>query len=72
MKLKTNGKTTTTTGSKEKAAVTSAPRYKLVVVGDGNCGKTSLLVTYIHHVFPEIYVPTIFETHLVDIQVSMQ
>lgn len=65
MKLKTNGKTTTAAESKD-----SAPRYKLVVVGDGNCGKTSLLATYVHQVFPETYVPTIFETHLANIQVS--
>ncbi|KAH9363438.1 hypothetical protein HPB48_006026 [Haemaphysalis longicornis] len=36
---------------------------KLVVVGDGNCGKTSLLVTYCNECFPSDYVPTIFETY---------
>lgn len=66
MKLKTNGKTTSTADQSKDLA----PRYKLVVVGDGNCGKTSLLATYVHQVFPETYVPTIFETHLVNIQVS--
>lgn len=43
-------------------------RHKLVVVGDGNCGKTSLLVTYVNDAFPEKYVPTIFETHVIEIQ----
>ena len=37
---------------------------KLVVVGDGACGKTCLLVTYATGKFPEQYVPTIFETYM--------
>lgn len=36
---------------------------KLVVVGDGNCGKTCLLVTYCSDSFPDVYVPTVFETY---------
>ncbi|XP_077547195.1 ras-like GTP-binding protein Rho1 [Haemaphysalis longicornis] len=36
---------------------------KLVVVGDGNCGKTCLLVTYCCDCFPCDYVPTVFETY---------
>lgn len=36
---------------------------KLVVVGDGNCGKTCLLVTYCSESFPRVYVPTVFETY---------
>lgn len=45
-------------------------RHKLVIVGDGNCGKTSLLVTYVDDTFPEKYVPTIFETHVVQVPVE--
>ncbi|KAI8972359.1 transforming protein RhoA-like protein [Pilobolus umbonatus] len=39
-------------------------RKKLVVVGDGYCGKTSLLHVYQLHNFPEDYVPTVFETYI--------
>lgn len=34
---------------------------KLVVVGDGECGKTSLLTRFSSGEFPEDYVPTIFD-----------
>ncbi|KAK9472330.1 signal transducer [Dipodascopsis tothii] len=37
---------------------------KMVVIGDGMCGKTSLLMTYLNGSFPKIYVPTVFENHV--------
>jgi GTPase SAR1 family protein len=44
-------------------------KKKLVIVGDGECGKTSLLIVFAKDEFPEYYVPTIFETYTVEIQV---
>ena len=45
-------------------------RRKLVVVGDGECGKTCLLIVFTKDEFPEEYVPTIFETYVADIEVD--
>ena len=35
--------------------------HKLCIIGDGMCGKTSLLSTYFFKTFSEDYDPTIFE-----------
>uniref|UniRef100_A0A3Q3KDN9 Uncharacterized protein n=1 Tax=Monopterus albus TaxID=43700 RepID=A0A3Q3KDN9_MONAL len=45
-------------------------RKKLVVVGDGACGKTCLLIVFSKDEFPEVYVPTVFETYVADIEVD--
>ena len=44
---------------------------KLVVVGDGECGKTCLLIVFSKDEFPEEYVPTVFETYVADIEVCL-
>ncbi|XP_050414928.1 ras-like GTP-binding protein Rho1 [Patella vulgata] len=48
----------------------SDTRKKLVIVGDGECGKTCLLIVFCRDVFPEFYVPTIFENYVADIEVD--
>lgn len=56
--------------SKASDTSVNAIRKKLVIVGDGECGKTSLLIVFSKDSFPEHYVPTVFETHVADIQVT--
>ncbi|KAG0285174.1 GTP-binding protein Rho1, partial [Dissophora globulifera] len=45
-------------------------RRKLVIVGDGACGKTCLLIVFSKGTFPEIYVPTVFENYVTDVEVD--
>src|ERR1700721_1358278 len=48
----------------------AAKHKKLVIVGDGACGKTCLLIVFSKDQFPEVYVPTVFENYVADIEVD--
>jgi len=43
---------------------------KVVVVGDGACGKTCLLVVFKGDKFPEDHVPTVFEAYVAEITID--
>ena len=47
-----------------------AIRKKLVIVGDGACGKTCLLIVFKKNEFLETYIPTVFESYVAEIVVD--
>ncbi|XP_055092923.1 rho-related GTP-binding protein RhoF isoform X1 [Symphalangus syndactylus] len=56
-------------------APTAAPgpgrkELKIVIVGDGGCGKTSLLMVYSQGSFPEHYAPSVFEKYTASVTVG--
>lgn len=55
-------------GSKRPKAI----YRKIVILGDGACGKTSLLNVFTRGYFPQVYEPTVFENYLHDIFIDGQ
>ena len=45
-------------------------RRKLVIVGDGACGKTSLLFVFTKDEMPAKYVPTVFDNYVADMTID--
>ncbi|KAM6308982.1 rho-related GTP-binding protein RhoD [Aegotheles albertisi] len=54
----------------QSPAPPKAEEVKAVVVGDGGCGKTSLLMVFARGDFPKVYVPTVFEKYTASFQVG--
>ena len=48
----------------------SEKKVKIVAIGDGTAGKTSLLISYSTGEFPDNYVPTVFENYRMPIKTS--
>ncbi|XP_021089002.1 rho-related GTP-binding protein RhoF isoform X2 [Mesocricetus auratus] len=59
-------------GAPAPAAAPSSARkeLKIVIVGDGGCGKTSLLMVYCQGSFPEHYAPSVFEKYTASVAVG--
>lgn len=71
-----NGNTATAAAASSVAPRTGAnggdrkERRKLVIVGSGGTGKTSLLMVYARGAFPSEYVPTVFENYVTEVAVD--
>ncbi|XP_037283839.2 ras-like GTP-binding protein RHO [Rhipicephalus microplus] len=46
----------------------AAIRKKLLIVGDGACGKTCLVIVFSKHQFPEVYLRTVFKNYVAHIE----
>ncbi|XP_074868520.1 rho-related GTP-binding protein RhoF [Carettochelys insculpta] len=61
-------------GAPQESPTPPAPsgkkEVKIVIVGDGGCGKTSLLMVYAKGAFPEKYAPSVFEKYTTSITVG--
>ncbi|XP_029939984.1 rho-related GTP-binding protein RhoF [Salarias fasciatus] len=53
-----------------KAGVKKGDELKIVIVGDGGCGKTCLVMVYAKGDFPEKYAPSVFEKYVTTITVG--
>ncbi|XP_058876572.1 rho-related GTP-binding protein RhoF-like isoform X1 [Acipenser ruthenus] len=58
------------TGHAGPQHASAAGSVKTVIVGDGGCGKTSLLMVFVKGDFPEAYVPTVFDRYTASITVD--
>jgi len=56
--------------STAKSQQEHVPRVKLVIVGDGACGKTSLLHVLKYGTFSKVHIPTVFDTYVHTVQVD--
>eukprot|EP00033_Pygsuia_biforma_P003719 GCRY01004074.1.p1 GENE.GCRY01004074.1~~GCRY01004074.1.p1 ORF type:complete len:195 (+),score=21.52 GCRY01004074.1:191-775(+) len=45
-------------------------RLDFVVVGDGNIGKTSLLLAFVEHKYEPLYTPTVFENTAKEVEID--
>lgn len=43
---------------------------KLIIVGDGGCGKTCMLIVFSKDQFPDLYVPTVFENNVSEVVID--
>ncbi|XP_023145969.2 rho-related GTP-binding protein RhoF [Amphiprion ocellaris] len=60
-----NGATTTGNGTTKREQ-----ELKIVIVGDGGCGKTSLVMVYAKGDFPEKYAPSVFEKYVATVSIG--
>ncbi|KAH1180306.1 rho-related GTP-binding protein RhoF isoform X2 [Mauremys mutica] len=56
--------------SQSPPAPSGKKELKIVIVGDGGCGKTSLLMVYAKGAFPEKYAPSVFEKYTTSITIG--
>ncbi|XP_040202906.1 rho-related GTP-binding protein RhoF isoform X2 [Rana temporaria] len=65
-----NGTVSNGTGEARQRGDKGRKEVKMVIVGDGGCGKTSLLMVYAKGSFPEQYAPSVFEKYTTSVTIG--
>ncbi|KAM4709034.1 rho-related GTP-binding protein RhoF [Discoglossus pictus] len=65
-----NGTGSNGTSKRDTRANVTRKEVKIVIVGDGGCGKTCLLMVYAKGSFPEHYAPSVFEKYTTNITIG--
>ncbi|XP_074494662.1 rho-related GTP-binding protein RhoF-like [Sebastes fasciatus] len=55
-------------GGAKRGNTSQQEEFRVVIVGDGGCGKTSLLSVYTTGVFPEEHVPSVYDKSVVNMR----
>ncbi len=58
------------TFANSKTMATPTKTFKIIIIGDGNVGKTCFLLTKIYKIFPREHIPTVFDNYVTKVSAN--